>query len=709
MSNRSDSLEVVHEGWLTKSPPTKRIWRARWRRRWFVLRHSGELPGQYFLYYYTDRNCRKLKGQIDLDQCEQVDAGLRFENRKQKYQYMFVVKTPKRTYYLATETELEMNKWVDCICQVCGLRAFLNEENNCYEYGGHEQEDEPSIAEESSQNAESPPVSPTSTASGPYIPLNECFTGKLPLANGDEFYDAPRKLQPPPNLELRVSESSTPPLQSPVTDAESVFTDEEWVNNTQMKPPVNWKTFPKPSDSSLEGDVVPRSATLATVAKRFTRVLTEDEVVGVLPVAPPRPPKPSHLSPPDPNDHNYLNLENCVEVGEQVGGGVTDDMYDFPRTHNVQVDGSLQNAPVAQKRNCYTNYSTNKSNGGTVFRYDFDHHHQPQSLDASEPVSPNVSESSSTAAAQYSNLPSPLTPSLPTPPPGGGNGGFVVPPPFVNRGLKPQRRNRSGSVTSNDGPSPGVVGGVTPGGAGVVGPPNVDRALKPTPVARKKYDVHLDEGSSPGALVLCAPPGGRRNSAVANKSTTVVANKSTMLPTTTAVGNKSAVLPTSTAVGNKSVVLSTGTVVAIGDYGSLKVGGSRGGSGRAAPTPSPPVAGLMLHLLQPRRHSDTSEPDLRNSDHEMLQMYKQGDLWLSSNPHLIGSKRWDEIEYLDLDLNSADYSGTGTANRKAGPGMTSQVAPSTPFTPTVYKTVDFLKTEAFNRTRQSVEAERKHL
>ena len=46
----------------------------RWRRRWFVLRHSGELPGQYFLYYYTDRSCRKLKGQIDLDECEQVCA-----------------------------------------------------------------------------------------------------------------------------------------------------------------------------------------------------------------------------------------------------------------------------------------------------------------------------------------------------------------------------------------------------------------------------------------------------------------------------------------------------------------------------------------------------------------------------------------------------------------------------------------------------------
>ena len=51
----------------------------RWRRRWFVLRHSGELPGQYFLEYYTDRNCRKLKGKIDLDQCEQVSLCSKYE------------------------------------------------------------------------------------------------------------------------------------------------------------------------------------------------------------------------------------------------------------------------------------------------------------------------------------------------------------------------------------------------------------------------------------------------------------------------------------------------------------------------------------------------------------------------------------------------------------------------------------------------------
>ncbi|GAB0100597.1 Protein daughter of sevenless [Sergentomyia squamirostris] len=110
--------EMHYEGWLVKSPPTKRIWRARWRRRWFTLK-QGEFPGQYFLEYYTDKSCKKLKGTIDLDQCEQVDAGLCMER---KFQHVFNVKTPNRIYYLAADSDEDMRFWVNCICKVCGLQ-----------------------------------------------------------------------------------------------------------------------------------------------------------------------------------------------------------------------------------------------------------------------------------------------------------------------------------------------------------------------------------------------------------------------------------------------------------------------------------------------------------------------------------------------------------------------------------------------------------
>lgn len=107
----------------------------RWRRRWFLLTHSGELPGQYILTYYTDRNCRKLKGVINLDQCEQVDLGLKLDERKLKFDHVFDIKTPSRTYYLAADTETEMKSWVTCICRVCGLKSTNEDDEGKESYG----------------------------------------------------------------------------------------------------------------------------------------------------------------------------------------------------------------------------------------------------------------------------------------------------------------------------------------------------------------------------------------------------------------------------------------------------------------------------------------------------------------------------------------------------------------------------------------------
>lgn len=690
MSHKSDSLEVIHEGWLTKSPPSKRIWRARWRKRWFVLRHSGELPGQYFLYYYTDRNCRRLKGQIDLDQCEQVDAGLRFENRKQKYQFMFDVKTPKRTYYLAAETEDDMNKWVDCVCHVCGLKAYCSEENNFYGYGV---EDEPSIAEESI-HTESPPVSPASTVSGPYIPISECISGK-PLSSPDglssllalqqqqlqlqlqaqqqlqqqsvqtqqqkkingvniDLYDAPRKLQPP-DLELRASGSTTPPMQSPATDAESVFTDEEW--HPPQKPVVNWETFPRPSDSSLEGDTPSNKITQISVNKRFTRVLNDTEGMPV----PPRPPKPPHLSIDNHEHHQYLNLDNNDMKDSEtdnssanpVTGGISDDMYDFPRTHNInndktEINSSDKNSvvpPIPQARHCYTNAAPSNVGNGNVFRYDFDVSQTEEAHQLSlsnqqssqsqqqipsqhcEPVSP-ASESSSTAL--YSNLPSP-SPSLQTPSLSVTNvssaniSTSASGPPVVHRELKPGRKTSDSAASNEPSPLPLLVNSQPP--------PSVDRALKPTPAIRKKnLSEHSEDGSS-SPLKLCPPPQGR-------------------VPVTS------------------------------GDYISLSLRRPRAG-----PSPTLPVSNPIL-----RRHSDTSEPDLRTIGSEVL---FSDNRFIGTFHSYGGSKRWDDIQYLDLDLEGSGASPSAISNA------------STPPAHTVYKTIDFLKTEAIKRTRQTAEAQRK--
>ncbi|XP_035428600.2 uncharacterized protein LOC118261739 isoform X3 [Spodoptera frugiperda] len=170
------SRNIVFEGWLTKSPPNRRIWRTRWRRRWFALRQSGELPGQYFLDYYADRNCRRLKGTIDLDLCEQVDAGLHMERHGQApfnpsiRGSVFTIQTQRRTYHLEADCEAEMEKWVDAICRVCGLRATLDVPAGA---SRHNNVIDPSSVHTTnmSDNSECP------DGTGPYIPISECITG----------------------------------------------------------------------------------------------------------------------------------------------------------------------------------------------------------------------------------------------------------------------------------------------------------------------------------------------------------------------------------------------------------------------------------------------------------------------------------------------------------------------------------------------------
>ncbi|XP_057330706.1 GRB2-associated-binding protein 2 [Microplitis mediator] len=582
------SQEIVHEGWLIKSPPTK-LWRARWRKRWFALRHSGELPGQYFLEYYTDKRCRKLKGHIDLDQCEQVDAGLRFENRKQKYQYMFNVKTPKRIYYLVAESESDMNKWVDAICQVCGLKAYTqDEEQQLFHF----------------ESQESPPISPTSTISGPYIPISECISGRRlndtsslssAISHGPEHYDAPRRLAPSP------SRSPT------TTDAESVFTDDEW---TTPIPSVNWETFPssgdsRPSHSSGDAEIGSWS-----VRKRFGKLRIVDSAgppVDESVRAPPRPPKPSHMTLEN-IGHNYLNLDGATESSKPTTPAtpapstpatavISDETYDFPRSHQLNTPNttSTDTSTIGRTpRHCYSNAAPS-SVDDRVFRYDFND---------DEPSSPR-SESSTTAT--YSNLPSPLVRDSSS----SVSSTVVLPPPVVYRELKPGRKmSDTTSIISNE-PSPGPnlsASEMSPDHLATTEPPRINRKLKPP----------LTKIPTEGPLQLASPPG-----------------------------------------KNKF---------------------------RAAPSPTPHAHGHGT------RHYSTSDEDNNIvDDKEEIYYYQDHNTFIPAS-----NRRLVVLQYLDLDLEASESFSSSTLPPAQSPPNT-----------TVYKTVDFLKTDAFNRTRQRVEEERK--
>ncbi|XP_066476661.1 GRB2-associated-binding protein 2 isoform X2 [Tiliqua scincoides] len=79
------------------------------------------------LEYYKNDHSKKPLRVINLNFCEQVDAGLTFNKKELQDSYVFDIKTSERTFYLVAETEDDMNKWVRCICQICGFNQ--SEEN----------------------------------------------------------------------------------------------------------------------------------------------------------------------------------------------------------------------------------------------------------------------------------------------------------------------------------------------------------------------------------------------------------------------------------------------------------------------------------------------------------------------------------------------------------------------------------------------------
>lgn len=153
---------------------------------------------------------------------------------------------------------------------------------------------------------ETPPLSPASAISGPYIPISECVTGRpltamnanhhIQLMLQQELYDSPRVLSNPGNC--------TPPLQSP-TDSESVFTDDEWSH--PVLPSLNETQRTSVDSGSCADPVEPWSVT-----QRFGKLAVDEENV------PPRPPKPTRLVEKQPAYLNLGNLKDNEDSSSQV-------------------------------------------------------------------------------------------------------------------------------------------------------------------------------------------------------------------------------------------------------------------------------------------------------------------------------------------------------------------------------------------------------
>ncbi|XP_070496474.1 protein daughter of sevenless [Chironomus tepperi] len=438
------NVEIYHCGWLVKSPPNPKgsIFKARWRRRWFTLK-QGELPGQFFLEYFTDNGCRKRKGVIDLDQVEQVDAGLSLDRATIKFQFMFDMKTPNRTYYLAADNEQDMRDWVMIICQVCNLQETedkngVNESssssnitaqyynigpNNDFEakeitqsdlstntdstlltntvsdfsavsnrtnqqfsiVNEYENDDfvqnrnnnhneginysnllpmESSLKEKSIKSTGAIKKIPENLklrfddkinnngtedctlnrASGPYIPLSDCFSGspvlfkndgdpKTPLNSLDpKFYETPRSHitniglnltddQPNSPKKINLQQQNSKSINSSPTDSGDSTTDEEW-NEPKI---IDRKT--RPSDSSIENEAI-----ITTSGQSYMKMSVNNPI--------PLPPKRISIvfdKKQDLSDTEENVSPISASIGPKEKSSFVEDCYDFPRSHNIQL------------------------------------------------------------------------------------------------------------------------------------------------------------------------------------------------------------------------------------------------------------------------------------------------------------------------------------------------------------------------------------
>ncbi len=332
-------------------------------------------------------------------------------------------------------------------------------------------------------------MTPSTIITGPYIPISECISGK-PINNAEDLkqfllqhghnksantlvpsehradsYDQPRKLRLP---DIVIEMGTTPP---PSPGSESVFTDDESVQKLSIsskKPSVNWETFPRPSDSSMDGE---EGANVNAVTLKADRKFTK-----LTPTAPPRPPKPSHLGAGE-TVSDLKSEESTVKAKTEI---THDDMYDIPRSHQIISDGDTLRSSQ-NSRHCYSNAAPGHVTGeGNFFRYDTAMAN-PEEL----PESPR-SETGSLSFSNsmpYSNL---ASPSFST----GGGVANQTPstPPFVNRDLKPGRKCSDSTGGSNE-PSPIL----TPYRG-----PIIDRNKKPVKPAQLKK---VQESSRAGNLV----------------------------------------------------------------------------------------------------------------------------------------------------------------------------------------------------------------
>ncbi|XP_074055533.1 GRB2-associated-binding protein 3 isoform X2 [Macrotis lagotis] len=305
--------DVVCTGWLIKSPPERKLKRYAWRKRWFVLRHGRMSGNPDVLEYYRSDHSKKPIRVIDLSEGEvRKYAGPDFIRREFQNDFVFVVKTIYRTFYLVAKTEEEMHSWVHNISQICNFGHGTSSTGDSAESSAHitsSPEPSPASSFRGSQVANSSfNADDSTTAAFPtkdtrtdlealslpdYLVLAHCETKKLNPSRCDAWSNSDRSLEQTSADEVFVdslhSQASTHlcsgnGLQDVAPPGGHVMP----VGSVNFSGPSSDYSSPLPS----LGNPLAPTLQVAKGPAMFSCVITGENIPNT---PPPRPPKPIHF------------------------------------------------------------------------------------------------------------------------------------------------------------------------------------------------------------------------------------------------------------------------------------------------------------------------------------------------------------------------------------------------------------------------------
>uniref|UniRef100_A0ABI7VU67 PH domain-containing protein n=1 Tax=Felis catus TaxID=9685 RepID=A0ABI7VU67_FELCA len=447
--------DAMCTGWLVKSPPERKLQRYAWRKRWFVLRRGRMSGSPDVLEYYRTKHSSKPIRVIDLSECAVCKhVGPGFVRKEFQNNFVFIVKTALRTFYLVAKTEVEMLVWVYSISQVCNFGQL----------------------EDGADSVDSFSRMPPSLQPAPasFLPAAHAVSSSLPSDNlstntgaTEESRSESESLSLPDYLILSDCETGRPRHTSLPTRCDSWSNsdrsleqssfDDVFVDCLQPAPPSN---LVHPSRHGNGSQKVPSTKPQAALiwnrdingpAKdHFSSALLEtslnptvqvDKNQGSLPcvvkepdivsnVPPPRPPKPSHLSERHQEEqvvwsgHGGIKKPECTMAARRISLSGLDSM----RTWKADVEGqSLKHRDKRLSLNLPCGFSPVYPTASA------------SAEDGYVPMGPQVATSALRTHCSHDDyipmspgsISSPL-PELPA----------DMEPPPVNRDLKPQRKRK---------------------------------------------------------------------------------------------------------------------------------------------------------------------------------------------------------------------------------------------------------------------------